>query len=75
MPYLHCPHCQRTAWLQSTGEPGLRCRHCDATLTPMPEGDARFLAAAVRERFRRDERLNAGRPRFVRESRPHRLAE
>jgi hypothetical protein len=32
----------------------------------MPEGQARFLVAAVRERFARDARLHAGRRRFVR---------
>jgi hypothetical protein len=32
----------------------------------MAGDDARFLASAVRERFRRDARLTAGRKRFVR---------
>jgi hypothetical protein len=41
----------------------------------MPDGEARFLATAVRERFERDARLDIGRPRFVRDSGPHRVAE
>jgi ribosomal protein S27E len=66
MPYLRCPRCRRTAWLDSTAEPDARCRHCDAALAAMPDGQARFLVAAVRERFARDARLQAGRRRFVR---------
>ena len=67
MAYLHCPHCRRTAWLHSTSEPAARCRHCDAELTPMPDGQARFLVSAVRERFAYDARLEASRRRFVRD--------
>jgi ribosomal protein S27E len=66
MSYLHCPRCRRTAWLHSNAKPGVRCRHCDATLTPMPDGQARFLVAAVRERFARDAQLQAKHRRFVR---------
>ncbi len=66
MPYLHCPSCERTAWLDPTGEPPLRCRDCDATLAPMPDGQAR-LVAVVRERLERDMLLDAARPRFVRD--------
>jgi hypothetical protein len=75
MPYLHCPSCRRTAWLHTGVEPGLRCRHCDTALTPMGAREARSLTAAVRQRFERDIRLDAGRPRFVRDSGPHRVAE
>jgi ribosomal protein S27E len=66
MTYLHCPRCRRTAWLHAAAEPELRCRHCDSELTPMPDGQARLLVAAVRERFAHDARLAAGRKRFVR---------
>jgi hypothetical protein len=69
MPYLQCPACHRTAWLR--GEPGrdLTCRRCDTALGPLPDRDVRYLTRAVRERFARDARLNAGRPRFLRERR------
>jgi ribosomal protein L37AE/L43A len=66
MAYLHCPRCERTAWLDSTTEPVLQCRHCDAVLAPMAPGRAHALAGAVRERFERDMRLDAARPRFLR---------
>jgi ribosomal protein S27E len=66
MPYLHCSHCRRTAWLHAAAEPGIRCRECDAQLTPMPDGQARLLVRAVRERFERDAQLEAARKRFVR---------
>ena len=66
MPYLHCPHCHRTAWLLTTAEAGARCRHCDAALTPMPDGQARYLVSAVRERFARDAQLELTRRRFIR---------
>ena len=66
MPYLHCSRCRRTAWLDAAAEPGVRCRQCDAELTPMPDRQERLLVAAVRERFARDARLAAGRRRFVR---------
>jgi hypothetical protein len=65
--YLHCPSCERTAWLDSTSEPALLCLHCETALTPMPGGYARRLIAAVRRRFERDAELDAGRPRFVRD--------
>jgi ribosomal protein S27E len=65
MPYLHCPRCRKTAWLHATAEPGMRCRHCDTALAPMPDGQARLLVEAVRERFARDARPAAPR-RFVR---------
>jgi hypothetical protein len=67
MAYLHCPSCERTACLDSTAEPVLLCRHCATALTPMPAGSVRRLIGAVRERFERDARLDAGRPRFVRD--------
>jgi hypothetical protein len=67
MAYLHCPSCERTAWLSSTSEPALLCRHCDATLTPMPARRVSMLVGALRERFERDARLDAARPRFVRD--------
>jgi hypothetical protein len=64
--YLHCPRCRRTAWLHADGEPGLRCRHCDAALTPMPARQEGLLVTAVRERFARDAALEPARKRFVR---------
>ncbi len=67
MPYLHCPRCQRTAWLRTESAQEIACRHCGTTLGPMAGSDARFLASAVRERFARDARLTAGRRRFVRD--------
>jgi hypothetical protein len=67
MAYLHCPSCERTAWLDSTTEPALLCLHCGTALTPMPVGFARQLIRAVRERFARDAQLDAGQPRFVRD--------
>ena len=66
MAYLYCPHCDRTAWLDASTEPPLVCRHCHAELAPMPERRASSLTAAVRQRFVRDMRLDASRPRFVR---------
>ena len=66
MPYLHCPSCERTAWLEPAVEPPLRCRDCATPLAPMPPAQARSLAAAVLERFERDMRLDAARPRFLR---------
>jgi hypothetical protein len=67
MSYLHCPNCDRTAWLDTSTEPELLCRHCESVLAPMPAARARMLTAAVRRRFARDARLDAGRPRFVRD--------
>jgi ribosomal protein S27E len=67
MAYLHCPSCERTAWLDSTAEPALLCHHCDTALTAMPAGSVRTLVGAVRERFEQDAVLDAGRPRFVRD--------
>jgi len=66
VPYLHCPSCDRTAWLDSAAEPPLRCRHCDSALAPMAAQQVSALTAAVRERFERDMRGDAARPRFVR---------
>jgi hypothetical protein len=66
MAYLHCPRCDRTAWLGSTTEPALHCHHCDTALAPMPVGRARALVGALRARFERDARLDAGRTRFIR---------
>jgi hypothetical protein len=67
MAYLHCPSCEQTAWLESSREAPLRCRLCDAALTPMPASSARSLLGALCARFERDARLDAGRPRFVRD--------
>jgi len=64
--YLHCPHCDRTAWLAADAGPAPHCRHCAAPLAPMPARRAHLLAAAVRERFARDIEGDALRPRFVR---------
>ena len=66
MPYLHCALCHRTAWLHSKEGTGARCRHCDAELTPMPDGQARLLVSAVRERFARDAERDVVRRRFIR---------
>ncbi len=67
MAYLHCPNCDRTAWLDASSEPALLCHHCESVLAPMPARAARRLAGAVRKRFERDARLDAGRVRFVRD--------
>ncbi|HKH17784.1 MAG TPA: hypothetical protein VKA57_09675 [Solirubrobacteraceae bacterium] len=67
MAYLHCPACERTAWLDSTSESPLPCRHCGQALAPMSVRRVRHLVGAIRERFERDARLDAGRPRFVRD--------
>jgi hypothetical protein len=67
MAYLHCPSCERTAWLESSTDAPLHCRLCDAELMPMPGTSARSLLGALRARFDRDARLDAGRPRFVRD--------
>jgi ribosomal protein L37AE/L43A len=64
--YLHCPSCERTAWLDSSAEPPLCCSHCDSPLAPMAAQQVRSLTAAVLERFERDMRIDAARPRFVR---------
>jgi hypothetical protein len=64
--YLHCPSCERTAWLDSAAEPPRSCRHCETALAPMPARYAGALTGAVRERFEHDMRLDADRPRFVR---------
>ena len=66
MAYLHCPSCERTAWLEPSAESPLRCSHCATALAPMPAAQARSLADAVLERFERDMRLDAARPRFLR---------
>jgi len=65
MPYLHCPGCHRAALLEATDERELDCRHCGSPLTVTLPGNA-GLATAVRERFERDMRVDARRPRFVR---------
>jgi ribosomal protein S27E len=49
MPYLHCPHCHRTAWLSATPRTPVECRRCGAALDPMGAHDARFLTNAVRD--------------------------
>lgn len=66
MPYLRCPRCRRTAWVRSGAEDAVDCRTCGTTLSTLGADDARLLASAVRERFARDARAGAGRPRFVR---------
>ena len=66
MAYLHCPNCERTGWLDASGEPPQHCRHCGAELTPMPSRHAASLTMALRARFERDMSLEAGRIRFVR---------
>ncbi len=69
MPYLHCPRCHRTAWMRSRKtEEAIACRHCGTTLTAVTVDETAFLTGAVRERFARDARRNAGRTRFVREA-------
>ena len=67
MAYLHCPDCNRTAWLHTTTAAAGRCRHCDSALAPMPAGRARFLVSAVRERFAHDAQRDGSRRRFVRD--------
>jgi hypothetical protein len=67
MAYLHCPHCDGTAWLDSTTDPALVCVHCETPLTPMPAGYARRLIRALRQRFEDDARLDSAHPRFVRD--------
>ena len=69
MPYLHCPRCHRSAWLRADTEEAVACRHCGTTLSGMSHAELSALTGAVRERFARDARLNAGRKRFVRERR------
>jgi hypothetical protein len=67
VPYLHCPRCQRTAWLRTETGREVTCRDCGTAVHRMAGSDVRYLAGAVRERFERDARLNAGRRRFVRD--------
>ena len=71
MPYLHCPDCHRTAWVRSRYEEGVQCRQCGTTLSLMPGSEARYLTGAIRQRFVRESRLDAERPRFTRD--PQRL--
>jgi ribosomal protein S27E len=73
MPYLHCRHCHRTAWVRERFAAEIACRHCGTTLDALTGGDARFLAGAVRERLARDARRSAGPPRFIRD--PQRLPD
>jgi hypothetical protein len=49
MPYLHCPHCHRTAWLSAPPSAAVECRRCGTALDPLGAHDARFLTAAVRD--------------------------
>jgi ribosomal protein S27E len=67
MPYLHCPQCQRTAWVRTTSDEPVGCRHCGRALDLAPAGDVRYLTAAVRARFARDARSGASAKRFVRD--------
>jgi ribosomal protein L37AE/L43A len=69
LPYLHCPRCHRTAWLRADTEDELACRHCGTTLNGVTRAELDALTGAVRARFARDARLNAGRKRFIRERR------
>jgi ribosomal protein L37AE/L43A len=69
MPYLHCPDCHRTAWVRAGSAQQIACRHCGAAVNPMSVNEDRRLVGAVRERFARDARLNAGRRRFIRDPR------
>ena len=73
LPYLHCPRCDRTAWVRTHTDDDLGCRHCHTALRPMTGIDARLLTAAVRARFARDARRNTGPPRFIRD--PERLPD
>jgi hypothetical protein len=66
VPYLVCPGCEQSAWLDSTAEPPLRCPRCETPLAPMPARQARSLTRAVTARFRREMRLDGDRGRFVR---------
>jgi ribosomal protein S27E len=68
MPYLHCPRCYRTAWVRARVDGQIACRRCGTTLDVMAGGDARFLAAAVRERLARDARRSDAPPRFIRDT-------
>jgi hypothetical protein len=67
MPYLHCPHCHRTAWVRAGFDGEVQCRQCDTPLALMPGSEARYLAGAVRARFARDARFETAQPRFVRD--------
>ncbi len=67
MPYLHCPHCHRTAWTRSLAGDASDCRGCGRRLSRLSDGDARLLTIAVRERFARDALRDPGRERFVRD--------
>ena len=70
MPYLHCPRCHRTAWVRKLAGDGIdvpELRH--AASARSADGDAALLTTAVRERFARDARRDAGRERFVRDPR------
>jgi hypothetical protein len=66
MSYLHCPRCDRMAWLDAGVEPAPRCCHCNSALAPMPVRRALVLTGALRDRFERDMQGDARRPRFVR---------
>ena len=68
-PHLECPHCLRTSWILGDPEREVVCGGCGSALAPSPDGVLPGLAAAVRERFDRDARLDEDRPRFVREPR------
>jgi ribosomal protein S27E len=71
MPYLHCPRCHRTAWVRAGFDGEVECRQCGKALALLPGSEASYLAGAVRARFAREARLDAGRSRFVRD--PQRL--
>ena len=67
MPYLHCPHCHRTAWVRSIPATPPTCRGCGELLSD-GIGDVQLLTAAVRDRFARDAMRTADMRRFVRDS-------
>ena len=64
--YLHCPHCEQTAWFDTSIEPPHHCRRCGTELAVMPERHANSLTTALLRRFERDMQLDTGRLRFVR---------
>jgi hypothetical protein len=74
MLYMHCSGCRRTA-LHADASDAPACHRCGSPLTPVVHAGDGFLVRALRERFARDALFDAGRPRFVRDSGPHRLAE
>jgi hypothetical protein len=66
MPYLHCPHCHRTAWLRAATTEATTCRGCGGPLDDLAR-DVQILTLAVRDRFARDAARTGGMRRFVRD--------